>query len=294
MEFDTFRYDGGKQYDAQNFDTGATPGASDRAEGEKRLAANTARIEDTQFKLYAEGRQSLLVIFQALDAAGKDSAIKRVFSGVNPAGVVVSNFKQPSSEEMAHDYLWRVHCHAPARGMIGIFNRSHYESVLVERVLNLPKAEPLPRRALKNVWRNRYAQINNFERQLYQNGTTVLKFFLNISAEEQRKRFLSRLEDPARQWKFSRGDMETSARWDDYIKAFADCVNNTATSHAPWYVVPADKKWYAQLVVSQVVADTLKAMDPQPPRIDAAKRREMAQCRPMLEDAKNWPHNIKF
>lgn len=294
MDFSAFRHDGTARYNAKKFDTGQTPGVKDKAEGTKRLAANTARIEEAQVRLFAEGRQSLLVVFQAMDAAGKDGTIKHVFSGVNPEGIVVSNFKQPSAEELAHDYLWRVHRHAPARGMIGIFNRSHYESVLVERVLNLPKTEALPGRSLKNIWADRYQQINNFEQLLYQNGTTILKFFLNISADEQRKRFLSRLEEPAKQWKFSQGDMETSARWDDYTKAFTECVNHTATPYAPWYVVPADKKWYARLLVSQVVADTLKAMDPKFPKVDEAKRQEMAQSRPMLEDAQNWPHNIRF
>ena len=222
----------------------------------KELEAQRRRISDLQERLYAENRQGLLVVLQAMDTGGKDGTIKHVFGGVNPQGCRVSSFKAPNPEEANHDFLWRYHKSAPARGRIGIFNRSHYEDVLVVRVKGLVE---------EDVWRERYALINEFERNLTRNGITVLKFFLHISKDEQKRRLEARLARPDKRWKFSKNDIKERAFWDDYQGAFEDAINACSTGHAPWYVVPANKKWYRNLVVARTVADTLKAMDPRFP-----------------------------
>jgi len=214
------------------------------------------RIQDLQERLYAEHQQSLLIVLQAIDTGGKDGTISHVFEGVNPQGCQVWPFKVPSSEELAHDFLWRYHAKAPARGMITIFNRSQYEDVLVVRVKNL-----VP----EDVWRQRYSQINEFERILALNNTTIIKFFLYISRDEQKRRLESRLKDPTKHWKFSSIDVKERAFWDDYMAAYEDAINNCTTNYAPWYVVPANKKWYRNLVVARTIADTLDAMNPQYP-----------------------------
>ena len=220
----------------------------------KLLKAQLRRIQELQARLYAENERGLLIVLQAMDTGGKDGTIKHVFGGVNPQGCRVSSFKAPNPEEANHDFLWRYHKSAPARGRIGIFNRSHYEDVLVVRVKNLVPEE---------VWRTRYALINAFEYNLTQNGITVVKFFLHISKEEQKRRLESRLENPDKRWKFSQNDIKERAFWDDYQAAFEDAINNCSTEHAPWYVVPGDKKWYRNLVVARTIADTLEAMNPQ-------------------------------
>ena len=222
----------------------------------KELEAQRKRIRDLQERLYAENRQGLLVVLQAMDTGGKDGTIKHVFGGVNPQGCRISSFKAPSAEEANHDFLWRYHKSAPARGRIGIFNRSHYEDVLVVRVKGIVPEE---------VWRERYGLINAFERNLASNGITVLKFFLHISKDEQKRRLESRLADPDKRWKFSKNDIKERAFWDDYQAAFEDAINECSTDHAPWYVVPANKKWYRNLVVARTIADTLEALDPQFP-----------------------------
>lgn len=214
------------------------------------------RIRALQERLYAEGAQSLLIVFQATDTGGKDSTIRRVLQGVNAAGVRVHSFKQPSAEELDHDFMWRYHDHAPRRGMIAIFNRSHYEDVLVVRVKDLVPAD---------VWKRRYDHINDFEQLLTESGTRVVKFFLNISKDEQKERLQDRLDDPEKHWKFSTGDLEERERWDDYQVAFEDAIRRCATPEAPWYVVPANRKWYRDLVVSTAVAETLESMNPQFP-----------------------------
>jgi PPK2 family polyphosphate:nucleotide phosphotransferase len=222
----------------------------------KELEKQRRRIQGLQARLYAENERGLLIVLQAMDTGGKDGTIKHVFSGVNPQGCRVSSFKTPSAEEANHDFLWRYHKSAPARGRIGIFNRSHYEDVLVVRVKDLvPDA----------VWRERYHQINDFERNLSNDGITVLKFFLHISKDEQKRRLQSRLENPDKRWKFSSADIKERAFWDDYQVAFEDALTNCSTEHAPWYVVPANKKWYRNLVVARTIADTLAAVDPQFP-----------------------------
>jgi PPK2 family polyphosphate:nucleotide phosphotransferase len=222
----------------------------------RELEKQRRRIQDLQGRLYAENERGLLIVLQAMDTGGKDGTIKHVFSGVNPQGCRVSSFKVPSAEEANHDFLWRYHRSAPARGRIGIFNRSHYEDVLVVRVKNMVPEE---------TWRRRYDQINTFERNLSLDGITVLKFFLHISKDEQKKRLQRRLDDPDKRWKFSSADMKERAFWDAYQQAFDDALSDCSTEHAPWYIVPANKKWYRNLVVARTIADTLRAMDPQYP-----------------------------
>lgn len=232
----------------------------DKAAAKDALKVERKRIRDLQERLYAEHGQSLLVVMQATDTGGKDSTIRRVLKGINPQGVKVWSFKRPSEEELDHDYLWRYHQHTPRRGMISIFNRSHYEDVLVVRVKKL-----VP----KSVWSPRYEQINDFERLLADNGTRVLKFFLKISKEEQKERLQDRLDEPDKHWKFHAADLEERAHWDDYQRAFQDAIRKCSTDAAPWYVVPANRKWYRDLVVARAIADTLEAMNPQFPPPEA-------------------------
>jgi PPK2 family polyphosphate:nucleotide phosphotransferase len=226
----------------------------DKLMGRTILKENRKRIIDLQEKLYAENGQSLLVVFQAMDTGGKDGCIENVFKGVNPAGCRVDSFKVPTSTELSHDFLWRYHQEAPARGFIEVFNRSHYEDVLVVRVKNL-----VP----EDVWSNRYDQINGFERLLESAGTRIVKFYLHISKDEQKKRLQARLDDPEKHWKFSTGDLADRALWDEYQTAFEVALGNTSTETAPWYVVPANRKWFRDVVVSTVIRETLEDMNPQ-------------------------------
>ena len=222
----------------------------------EELEVQRLRIQELQARQYAENKQGLLIVLQAMDTGGKDGTIKHVFSGVNPQGCRISSFKAPNPEEANHDFLWRYHKSAPARGRIGIFNRSHYEDVLVVRVKNIVPEE---------VWRERYGLINDFEENLIRNNISVIKFYLHISKDEQKRRLESRLSDPDKRWKFSTNDIKERAFWDDYQEAFEDAINNTSTEHAPWYVVPANKKWYRNLVVARTIADALEDMNPQYP-----------------------------
>jgi len=230
-------------------DTGGFKGGKE--EGLKAIVKLNEKLQELQELLYAEGRHKVLVVLQAMDTGGKDGAIRRVFDGVNPQGVKVASFKVPTPEEAAHDFLWRVHKVVPANGELVVFNRSHYEDVLVVRVHNY-----VP----KEVWSKRYEQINAFEKLLAENGTTILKFFLHISKDEQKERLQARLDDPTKHWKFSLGDLGERKFWDDYQAAYEDALNKTSTKHAPWYVVPANRKWYRDLVISTVLVDTLKGL----------------------------------
>lgn len=223
---------------------------------ETKLAYQRRRLQNLQERLYAENKRSLLIVLQAMDTGGKDGTIKHVFSGINPQGCQVWSFKQPSVEESSHDFLWRYHRRTPLRGTISIFNRSHYEDVLIVRVKKLVEEE---------VWRQRYHQINEFERMLTLSNIAVIKFFLHISKDEQKRRLENRLNKPDKQWKFSVNDIKERLLWDDYQNAFEDAINNCSTSYAPWYVVPANNKWYRNLVVARTIADTLEAMNPQYP-----------------------------
>jgi PPK2 family polyphosphate:nucleotide phosphotransferase len=234
--------------------------------GKDEIEGNLKRLRKAQYLLYADARKSLLVVLQGLDAAGKDGVIRQIFAGVNPQGTSVVSFKQPSPVELAHDFLWRVHAQTPAKGEITIFNRSHYEDVLVVRVRDLvPKA----------VWSKRYELINGFEKSLAESGTKILKFFLHISPEEQLERFRDRLEDPTRQWKISESDYTERERWQQYMEAYEDVLSVTSTKIAPWYIIPSDRKWFRNLAISQILADTLDGMDLKipPPRVDIAEIR---------------------
>jgi PPK2 family polyphosphate:nucleotide phosphotransferase len=228
----------------------------DRDAAELEFRVQRDELIALQRRLYAEGKHKLLVVFQAMDAAGKDGTIRRVLMGVNPQGVRVTSFKVPSKEELAHDFLWRVHKAVPAKGMIGVFNRSHYEDVLVVRVHDI-----VP----ESVWRPRYVQINNFEQQLSESGTTILKFYLHITKDEQRERFQDRIDEPEKNWKFSYADLEKRKYWGDYMRAYEEMLNKTTTSWAPWYVIPANQKWYRNLAVTRTIVSALQELNPQFP-----------------------------
>lgn len=231
--------------------------ATDRQSAEAEFRQLRDELVELQRRHYAANRDKLLVVFQAMDAGGKDGTIRRVFRGVNPQGVLVTSFKVPSKKELAHDFLWRVHQAVPGNGLIGVFNRSHYEDVLVVRVHNI-----VP----ESTWRPRYEQINNFEKMLAENGTVILKFYLHISKEEQRERFQARIDDPAKNWKFSFEDLEKRKLWPDYMAAYEEMLNRTTTAWAPWHVIPADQKWYRNLAVTRAIVSALRDLDPQYPQ----------------------------
>ncbi len=270
---------------AKDYDPAFTGGSDEKKEALRRVADNVERLAELQAKLYAQDIYGVLVIFQAMDAAGKDGAIRHVMSGVNPQGCHVTSFKAPSAEELDHDYLWRAMKALPARGMIGIFNRSYYEEVLVVRVHPelLAKQHLPPAATGKSLWKRRFAQINAFEKYLVQNGIVVVKFFLNVSREEQKQRFLSRIDEPEKNWKFSVGDFQERAFWDDYQDAFEDVLNHTSTKQAPWFVVPADNKWFARLTVSEVLCNVLERLELSFPKVGEARRRELQAIKAELE-----------
>lgn len=256
----------------------------DRAKVEEMLRDNTLESAELQDKLYAQNKQSVLLIIQATDAAGKDGTIRSVTSGLNPTGCSVSCFKAPSTEELDHDYLWRINRQLPQRGTIGVFNRSHYEEVLVAKVHNLPAAQQLPENLVKeDIWKRRYRQINDFEKYLSENGVVIIKIFLHLSKDEQKKRILSRIDDPAKNWKFSAGDLDEREHWDEYRKAFEEMIQNTSTKHAPWYVIPADSKWFARTLVSEILLKTLKNIDPQYPQLPEDQQKLLLHYREILE-----------
>ena len=261
-------------------------GGLDKADGEKIIEANRKRLNDFQEKLYAQDRWSLLLIFQGMDAAGKDSAIKSVFEGVNPQGCEVTSFKQPNNHELDHDFMWRSVVALPERGRIGIFNRSYYEECLVTRVHPeiLAKENIPPKLVTKNIWRERFEDISAFERYLSRQGTVILKFFLNVSKQEQRERFLDRLEQPSKNWKFSMNDITERGRWSRYQAVYQDIVRHTATPHAPWFVVPADHKWFARVVIGSIIVAALDNLNLRFPRVDKASQEEFANVRKALED----------
>lgn len=251
---------------------------------DKILALGVDALADMQEILYAQDKWSLLLIFQAMDAAGKDGAIKHVLSGVNPQGCQVSSFKAPSSEELDHDFLWRCQKHLPERGRIGIFNRSYYEEVLVVRVHEqILKAQKLPQELVtESIWEERFEDIRNFEKYLNRNGTIVIKFFLNVSKEEQKKRFIERIDDQDKNWKFSTSDAKERGFWDDYMNAYQDLIKKTTTTHSPWYVVPADNKSYARIVIASAIINALDEMGLEYPRVSPEKVAELQEIRKAL------------
>ena len=279
-----FRYDGSGKFHLKDYKTNER-GDLDKEKAQEILDANKKRLVEFQEKLYAQDRWSLLIVFQAMDAAGKDSAIKAIFEGINPQGCEVTAFKAPSSKELDHDFLWRHVVALPERGHIGIFNRSHYEECLVTRVHpEILAKEKLPEKLVtKNIWKERFEDISAFERYLARNGTVVLKFFLNLSKDEQRDRFLDRLEIPSKQWKFSMDDIRERALWPRYQAVYQDIVRHTATPFAPWYVVPADHKWFARVVIGSVIVAALERLDLTFPRADKESLREFEEVRKALE-----------
>lgn len=256
----------GENFKLKSFSTDDTDGFTDKNEVKLLTEDNILKMASLQDKLYADGSKSLLIIIQAMDAAGKDGIIKHVMKGINPQGTKVTSFKQPSTEERAHDYLWRCSKALPERGTIGIFNRSYYEDVLVVRVHNIINAAYYPNNSNgKSIWEERFEQIRNFEKHLNQNGTKVIKIFLNLSKEEQKKRFLARIDDPTKNWKFSDADLKERTYWDEYQNVYEEAIKETATKSSPWYIIPADKKWFARYLASEIINEHLEDLKPQYP-----------------------------
>jgi PPK2 family polyphosphate:nucleotide phosphotransferase len=286
MNYDNFRIPQGKKLNLKDHQTDFTGDYTEKKEAKEDLEKNVERLAELQDVLYAQNTQSLLIIFQAMDAAGKDGAIKHVMSGLNPQGCQVFSFKQPSTEELDHDFLWRCAKNTPERGRLGIFNRSYYEEVLVVRVHpEILKAQPLPAAVKndKNIWKKRFQQIREFETYLAENGVHVLKFFLNVSKKEQKQRFLARIEEPKKNWKFSAADAKERALWDDYMKAYTEAIAATSTAEAPWYVVPADKKWFTRVAVSEIIVKKLESMDLHYPRVTEEHRQSLLKAKELLE-----------
>jgi PPK2 family polyphosphate:nucleotide phosphotransferase len=281
-----YRVTDGSSFALKDIDPAETPGLDDKDQAASLLQESIERMRELQERLYAQNRWSLLLIFQAMDAAGKDSTIEHVMSGVNPQGCHVSSFKQPSTEELDHDFLWRVIKQLPERGRIGIFNRSYYEEVLVVRVHpDILANQHLPEELVsKKIWNERYDDINGFERYLARQGTVVRKFFLHVSKNEQRRRFLDRLEEPEKNWKFSLADVHEREHWRDYRKAYEDMIQHTASPHAPWFVVPADHKWFTRMVVGAAIVDALESIRPSFPKVDGEMKRQLRIAKAALEN----------
>lgn len=272
-----------KKVNLSKIKTDETLGFISKKDSVKLLQKNIERMRELQAKLYAQDKYSLLIIFQAMDAAGKDGTIKHVMSGLNPQGTQVFSFKQPSKEELDHGYLWRINKALPERGRIGIFNRSHYEEVLVVRVHNLIEYQKIPDKFRnKNIWKQRYRQINDFEKYLNENGIAIIKFFLHVSKDEQKERFLKRIENPAKNWKFSMGDIEQRKYWNDYQKAYQEAISATSKKHAPWYVIPADRKWFMRLAVSEIIVKEMKKLKPDFPELNREQLSELEEARKIL------------
>ena len=282
-----YRFDGERVLHLADLDTDGGVSREDRDRIEAETKTLQEKICAMQDRLYADGREGVILILQAIDAAGKDSTVKHVMSGVNPQGVDVYSFKTPNTEELAHDFLWRVNRCIPERGKIAIFNRSYYEDVLVVRLRELNKTYKMPERCTgkktSEFFDERYADIVNYEKYLFHNGYRVVKIFLNVSKKEQKKRFLERIEVPEKNWKFNAGDLDDRDVWDKYHEIYEMAINHTASAVAPWYVLPADRKWYTRYLVSQILLKTLEDIDPKYPKLDEAARMGLAECRKRLE-----------
>lgn len=286
MKTEKFLAPEGKKINLKNYQTDFTGDYDDKKEAAEDLAENIAKISELQNVLYAQNTDALLIVFQAMDAAGKDSAIKHVMSGLNPQGVQVYSFKQPSTEEMDHDFLWRCSKNLPERGRIGIFNRSYYEEVLVVRVhkeILQNSALPDAVKKDKNIWKKRYEDIRNYENYLSNNGTHIVKFFLNVSREEQKERFLARIDTPDKNWKFSSADVKERALWDDYMKAYEEMISATSTEKSPWYIIPADKKWFTRAAVSNIIIEKMKQIKSSYPQISEDHRASLMEAKKLLE-----------
>jgi PPK2 family polyphosphate:nucleotide phosphotransferase len=283
-----FRVTDGPNFSLKDFDPAETLGLKSKEHAQETLVYGIARLCDLQEKLYAQDRWAILVVLQAMDAAGKDSTIKHVMSGLNPQGCSVSSFKEPSTEELNHDFLWRAAHALPERGKIGIFNRSYYEEVLVVRVHpEILSRERLPADLVSGkIWQERFEDIKAFERYLGRNGIVVLKFFLNVSKKEQKRRFLERLDQPEKNWKFSASDVLERQHWDEYMSAYEEMIRNTSTKRAPWYVVPADHKWFTRVVVAEALVHALNKLDLSFPQVDAEKRKDLKKARTILRNEK--------
>jgi len=281
-----YRVDGGRKFRLKDIDPGDTGGlkSADKPRAKEALAIGVEALAELQDKLYAQDRWSVLLIFQAMDAAGKDGAIKHVMSGINPQGCQVYSFKAPSSEDLDHDFLWRCMKALPERGRIGIFNRSYYEETLVVRVHpGILAGQKVPERLVtKRIWKERFEDIRNFERYLSHNGVLIRKFFLHVSKDEQQRRFMERLDNPDKNWKFSSTDAKERGYWDEYMEAYEDMIRHTSTPEAPWYVVPADNKWYTRVVVAAAVIDGLHSLDLAYPTVDAEKMKDLDAARAVL------------
>ena len=284
----TFRVDSGKHFRLKDYDPADTGHGRSEDNAKQALLEGIARTAELQDQLYAQGNWSILLIFQAMDAAGKDGAISHVMSGINPQGCQVYSFKAPTSTDLQHDFLWRTTCSLPERGHIGIFNRSYYEEVLIVRVHpEILKSQKTPPSLVgKKIWKERFEDICCFERHMARSGTVIRKFFLNLSKKEQKKRFLARLDHPEKNWKFSAADIHERKWWDDYQDAYEDMIRNTSTEEAPWYVVPADNKWFTRLVVSCVLVDTLESLNLSYPKVDPAKQKELEAAKKLLTSKK--------
>lgn len=283
MKVEKFLAKPGEKINLSKISTDNTRSIKDKSEANKLLEKNIEEMQELQNLLYASDKYSMLLVFQAMDAAGKDSTIKHVMSGLNPQGTQVFSFKKPSEEELDHGYLWRISKALPERGRIGIFNRSHYEEVLVVRVHDLIKFQKLPDEAkANNIWQNRFEQINNFEKYLYENGTIIIKFFLHVSKEEQKKRFLERIEDKSKNWKFAEADLKERSYWNDYQKCYQEAITATSKEYAPWYIIPADKKWFMRLLVSEIIVKKLESLNLSYPVLSADQLKSLENCKQQL------------
>ncbi len=285
VDINKFKVSVNQKVNLEEYSTSDSGDIESKKDARTLLKDNILKMSKLQNKLYAHDKYALLIVFQAMDAAGKDSAIKHVMSGLNPQGTQVFSFKQPSAEELDHDYLWRIAKAVPERGRIGIFNRSHYEEVIVVKLHKLIRYQKIPNEFLtKDIWSQRYSQITNFERHLYNNGTRILKFFLHVSKKEQKERFLKRLNDPTKNWKFSAGDLKERGYWDKYMKCYEEAISATSTDFAPWYIIPADKKWFTRLVISEIIIKTMEKMKPEYPTLNDEQMNNLGLYKKQLEE----------
>ena len=286
MKADKYCFDGSKKLDLNKVSTNSKKDKVTKEDIVKKTAQNQAKIAALQERLYADGREGVILVLQAIDAAGKDSTVKHVMSGINPQGVQVTSFKQPNSEELSHDFLWRVNKHLPSRGMIGIFNRSYYEDVLVVQVHNINKSYHMAERVVgmddDKFFQKRYAHIRNYEEYLYDNSYRIVKIFLNVSKDKQKERFIERIDTPEKNWKFSSSDCAVREQWDKYDEAYEACINATATKENPWYIIPADQKWYSRYLISEAILKALEAIDPQYPVLSDDEAAKLADCKATL------------